>query len=171
MNALGTQIGRRAGGYTLTEVMVSMAIGTMVVVGTLNVSIMFLRSYNTSTLMRTSGSRACLALERVVVGVGTNAGLREAAASTLTYTNPASGWRLSYNTNLFLNYVASSKIITNERGKVLCTNVIASSISFYTKPVGTGIGTNGCQISLSVAEKAGGDTWTNTMSTQIQFRN
>ena len=167
MNASRTRTRSRTGGYTLTEVMVSMGIATVVVLGMLNVSILFLRSYNTSTLMRNSGSRASMALERIVIGVGTNAGLREAATGTLVFTNTASGWRLSYNTNFFFQYVSSGKVITNDMGKTICTNVLASSVSFYTR----GSTTNACKIVLAVAESAGGDAWTNTMSTQVQFRN
>ena len=159
-------------GLTLAEMSVSMGIGALVIAGTLTLFIMFLRFYNTTSLMRNAAGRASQAMERMVVGVGTNAGLREATASTITFTSQSGGWKLGYNTNLFFQYVAGTKLITNESGKVVCANVITSSVAFYTSALSTNtINTNACKLSVTVAENAGGDTWTNTMITQVQFRN
>ena len=162
-------IGRRAAaGMTLVEVMVATVIGALVVAGSLMLFVTFLRLYNTTTLMRNTGNAATRALDRMVYGVGSNAGLREATASTVTFSNTANGgWFLAYNTNLFFQYVGNSQCITNDTGNLICTNVTSSSVTIFSNSTGP----NACRISLSVAQNAGGDTWTNTFTTSIQFRN
>ena len=172
MNTSRKNIRPSVRGFTLVELMVATVLGSLVVYGSLVLFVTFIRFYNTTTLMRNTASAASLALERMIVGVGTNAGLREAVAATVTYSNTANGWLLTYNTNLFYRYVASTQNITNDSGKLICTNVAASSVTFFTGGASTNvINTNACRISITVAQNAGGDTWTNTFITQVQFRN
>jgi type II secretory pathway pseudopilin PulG len=163
MNAPKNNRRRSAAGMTLVEILVATAVGTMVIAASLTLFILFLRSYNTTLLMRNTADEASFALERMVIGVGTNAGLREASGSTVTLSNLTSGWKLSYNTNFYFQYVASSQRITNDSGKLVCANVVTSSVSL--------LASNSCRVSISVAQSAGGRTWTNTFLTQIQFRN
>ena len=154
---------KATGGFTLVEMAMSVAIVTVVIVGTFNVFISYLRSYNATTLMRTSATRASLALDRMVYGVGTNYGLREAPHAGVTISNVASTfWKISYTNNTYFQWSSASKCIIDQSGKKLGTNIVASTLS-----------TNGggCSISLSVAESGGGRTITNTMATFVQFRN
>jgi len=167
MNPAKTKLRLSAAGMTIVELMVAIAIGSIVLLGSAGVFFIFLRFSNTTTLMRNTSSAASLALERMVIGVGGNAGLREATASTVTYSNTGNGWLFTYNTNLFFRYVASTQTITNDSGKVICANVTTSSVTFFT----SGVATNACRVSISVGQNAGGDTWTNTFITQVQFRN
>jgi len=153
---------------TLVEVMVATVIGALVVAGSLMLFVTFLRLYNTTTLMRNTGNAASRALDRMVYGVGSAAGLREAQASTVTFSNTANGgWVLTYNTNLFFQYFGNSQTISNDTGNLICANVTASSVTIFTNKTTP----NACRISLSVAQNAGGDTWTNTFTTSVQFRN
>jgi Tfp pilus assembly protein PilE len=165
---------RSAGGFTLVEMMMSFAIITLITIGAFNVFIQVLRSYNASTLMRTAAGRASTGMERMVYGVGTNIGLREAAANsvTVTYSN-TTDWTLTY-TNLVdsasatnagaksFKYSTSKKQITDWAGKLICTNVISSTATDLA---------NGCQITLSVAESGGGRVMTSSVITFVQFRN
>jgi len=159
---------RSSGGFTLAEVCVALAIVTIVTIGAFNVFLSFARSYNTSTLMRTASTRASLGLERMVYGVGTNMGLREAVASSVavTYSN-TTDWTLTYSNALdtavkSFTYSTSKKSITDWAGKTICTNVVSSTATDLT---------TGCQITLSVTESAGGRTLSNSMMTFVQFRN
>jgi type II secretory pathway pseudopilin PulG len=162
----------RVAGFTLVEMMVSTGIVSFVVAGSLTLFVGFLRSYNVSTLMRNTSSHASMALERMVIGVGTNAGLREASRASIKFSQANGGWTLSYSTNLFFAYSLGAKRITNNTGTVICANVITSSVSLFTGGYTTNLWTtNACLVSLTVAETAGGRVWTNTMATQIQFRN
>jgi hypothetical protein len=146
----------------------SMAILTIVTAGVFNVFVSFLRSYNASTVMRTAAAGASSGMERMVYGVGTNIGLREAGASSVivTYSN-STDWTLTF-TNLTdsakksFAYSTSTKKITDWAGKTICTNVIASTASNQTR---------GCQITLSVTESGGGRVVTSSVMTFVQFRN
>jgi prepilin-type N-terminal cleavage/methylation domain-containing protein len=159
---------RSSGGFTLVEVSVALVIVTIVTIGAFNVFLSFVRSYNTSTLMRTASTRASLGLERMVYGVGTNIGLREGAASSVavTYSN-TTDWTLTYSnttdsTVKYFKYTSGKKSITDWSGKTICTNVISSTATDLAV---------GCQITLSVTESASGRTVTNSMMTFVQFRN
>ncbi len=159
---------RSAGGFTLVEMAMSFAIITLVTIGAFNVFVSFLRSYNSSTLMRTAAGRASTGMERMVYGVGTNIGLREAAASSVavTYSN-TTDWTLTYtntadSTAKYFKYSTSNKSITDWAGKLICTNVISSTATDLA---------NGCQITLSVTESGGGRVMTNSVMTFVQFRN
>lgn len=143
----------------------SMAIITLVTIGVFNVFTSFLRSYNATTLMYTASGRASLGLERMVYGGG-NSGLREALSSTVALTNMSStNWKLSYSNQtalLYFQYLASTKSVTDQSGKTICTNVISATASNQN---------GGAKITLSVAESGGGRTVTNTVTTFVQYRN
>lgn len=161
MKTPGLRAQGSVGGFTLAEMAISMAIITIVTVGVFNLFVQVIRSYNATTLMRNSAVRASSGLERMVFGVGTNAGLREAQASTVTFA-ASGGWQISYNTSQYFQYSTTTKSIVDQSGKTICTNLVASTLSNVT---------GGCQISVSVAESSGGRTFTNKMATYVQFRN
>lgn len=146
----------------MAEVLVAVAIASVVVAGTTSLFITFLRSYNNTTLMRNAATRASMGLERMVYGVGTNGGLRAASSGSITISFPSGGWRIQYRTNVWFQYSPAAQRIFDHTGKTICTNVIASSVQFFT---------NSCSISVTVAEMAGGRVQTNTMRSLVQFRN
>jgi len=167
MKSANTNKEKRLGGFTLVEVAISTAIALIVITGTLNVFISFLRSYNATTLMRNTSSRASLALERMVYGVSTNDGLREAMVGSASASYTSGGWTLSYSNNnassvKSFQYTTNTLSITDQSGKNICTNVISSMMSNYT---------SGCRIWVTVSESAGGRSYTNSVSTFVQFRN
>jgi hypothetical protein len=158
------------GGFTLHEMMISTTIMTIVIVGSWNLFSLFQRSYNETSLLRTASSGASLGLERMVYGVGTNAGLREAATGSVvmvTNTLPAS-WQITFNgTNQYFRYSTNTQSIVDQSNKAICRHVVASQI-VPSIPEGF---TNGCTISVTIVEKGGGRSDTNTMATFVQFRN
>lgn len=152
----------KSAGDTLVEALISMSIGSVVIAGSLSLFTFFLRSYNMTTLVSNSAWRADFALERMVFGVGTNIGLRAASASTVTVSQTSTNWTITYNTNMVFRYTASTGKITDQSNKVICSNLVASSVNFWT---------NGCDLSVTVVERGGGKTATNTMSSSVTFRN
>ncbi|MGD0016360.1 MAG: prepilin-type N-terminal cleavage/methylation domain-containing protein [Verrucomicrobiia bacterium] len=166
---------RSSNGFTLAETLVAATIGSFVIMGVMVLYVEFLWSYSDTTMLRNTSSRASLALERMVHGIGTNAGLLEAQVTGMTVSTN-NNWRIAY-TNLFsaspnplfFQYASASGLITNESGKIICSNVIASSLVFTTSAVGGA--TNGCGISVTVSESSGKHISTNVMTTFIQFRN
>jgi hypothetical protein len=163
MKTLHINLRKSAGGFSLVEMAMSVAICTIVIVGTFNVFISYLRSYNATTLMRTSAIRASSTLDRMVYGIGTNAGLREAGQADVTISNVAATyWKIGYTNNTYFSWSSAKKSIVDQNGKTIGTNIVASTLSTNG---------SGCTISLSVSESLGGRTITNTMSTFVQFRN
>ena len=151
-----------AGGFTLVEMCMSMAIVTLLTVGIFNVFYQVLQTYNETSLMSATAVQASFALDRMVIGVGTNAGLREAQASTVTTTSTSTNWQFSYDNGLSFTYSATNKTIVDQSGDLVVSNLVASTLTNTT---------NGVQISVSVAQSCGGRTLTNTMSTFVEFRN
>ena len=149
-------------GFTLVELIIATTVLMMVVAGSLTLFIAFRNSWTITTLARNTSSEASIALTRIVYGVGTNSGLRAAESDTVSVTYPASGWRIDYNTNRFLAYNPTAERILDEQGNVLCTNIVTSQATYLT---------NGCEISISVADSGGGRGSTNVMSSYVQFRN
>jgi prepilin-type N-terminal cleavage/methylation domain-containing protein len=163
MKTRGHNLRKSASGFTLVEMLISVAVLTIVIVGTFNVFVQTLRSFNATTLMRTSAVRASNALDRMVYGVGTNNGLREAAQASVTISNVANTyWKIAYTNGVYFQWSATNKFISDQSGKVIGTNIFASTLSTNG---------SGCTISLSAVETGGGRIITNTMSTFVQFRN
>jgi prepilin-type N-terminal cleavage/methylation domain-containing protein len=162
MNVHDTTARRSAGGFSLVEMSMSMAIVTLLMVGIWNVFYQVLQTYNETSLMSATAVQASFALDRMVIGMGTNAGLREAQASTVTTSSTSSNWQLSYNTGLSFAYSATNETIVDQSGDYIVSNLVASTLTNTT---------NGVQISVSVAQSCGGRTLTNTMATFVEFRN
>jgi prepilin-type N-terminal cleavage/methylation domain-containing protein len=162
MNVRNKTARRPAGGFTLVEMSMSMAILTLLTVGIFNVFYQVLQAYNETSLMSTTAVQASFALDRMVIGIGTNAGLREAQASTVTTTSTSTNWQFSYNSGLSFAYSANNHAIVDQSGNYVVSNLVASTLTNTT---------NGVQISVSVAQSCGGRTLTNTMATFVEFRN
>jgi Tfp pilus assembly protein PilW len=166
---------RSSSGFSLPETLIAATIGSFVVAGMMVLYVEFLWSYSDTTGLRNTSSRASLALERMLHGISTNAGLLEAQVSGMT-VNTNNGWSIAYTNSLsaspnplFFQYVPASGLITNESGKTICSNVIASSLACTTDP--SSGATNGCRISVTVSESSGKHIATNVMTTFVQFRN
>jgi hypothetical protein len=153
---------RSAGGFTLVEMCVSMGIVAVLTVAMFNVFWQVCKIYNETSLMSVTAKQSSIGLERMIYGVGTNSGLREAQASTVTLTSTSTNWLLSYDSGLSFAYSASTQKIVDQSGKCIVTNVVASTATNIT---------SGCQLSVSVAQSCGGKTVTNTMTTFAEYRN
>jgi type II secretory pathway component PulJ len=162
MKIRATRALRSTVGFTLVEMCISMGIVALVTVGMFNVFWQVLQTYNETSLMSITAKQASMALDRMVIGVGTNAGLREAQASTVTTTSTSTNWQFSYNTGLSFTYYTNTQTIVDQSGKCIVSNLVSSTVTNMT---------NGVQISVSVAQSCGGRTLTNTMSTFVEFRN
>jgi hypothetical protein len=141
---------------------VSMAILTLLGLAMWNVFWQVSKVYNKTSLMSLSSEQASFALDRMVIGMGTNAGLREAQASTVTATSTTTNWQLSYTNGLSFTYWTNTQSIVDQSGNTVVSNLLTSTMTYLT---------NGVQISVSVTQRCGGVTVTNTMATFVQFRN
>jgi Tfp pilus assembly protein PilW len=162
MKIRDTRTLRSSGGFTLVEMCISMGILTLLTVAMFNVFWQVCKTYNETSLMSVTAKQSSMGLERMVYGVGTNDGLREAQASTVTTTSTSSNWVLSYNTSLSFTYTTNTHAIVDQSGKCIVSNLVSSTLTNMT---------NGVQVSVSVAQSCGGRSLTNTMATFVQFRN
>ncbi len=153
---------RRFSGFTLVEMLVSVAVLTLLALAMWNVFWQVCQVYNKTSLMSLSSEQASFALDRMVFGLGTNNGLREAQASTVTATSTSTNWQLSYTNGLSFAYSAHTGSIVDQSGHSVVSNLLTSTMSYLT---------NGVQVSVSVTQTCGGVTVTNTMATFVQFRN
>jgi hypothetical protein len=162
MNVAATRAARTAGGFTVVEMSISMGIVAVLTIAMYNVFWYACNTYNETSLMSMTAKQASMGLDRMVIGVGTNAGIREAQASTVTASSTSSNWVLSYDSTLSFTYSTTNHTIVDQSGKCIVSNLVASTMTNLT---------NGVQISVSVAQSSGGKTVTNTMGTFVQFRN
>jgi prepilin-type N-terminal cleavage/methylation domain-containing protein len=149
-------------GFTLVEMCMSMAILTLVTVGIFNLFYKVLLSYNETSLMSTTAKQASLGLDRMVIGIGTNNGLREAKASTVVTTSTSTNWQISYTNGLSFAYSSGTSNIVDQSGNIVVADLVSSTLTNTT---------NGVQIFVSVAQSCGGRSLTNTMGTFVEFRN
>lgn len=152
----------RKRGFTLVEVMVSVFIVMLTLAAALALFISYRHTWVVASLAQATSSETSGGLERIVYGVGTNAGLREAMFSTVAASYPAGGWRLDYNTNRFLAYNPATTDIVDENGFVVCEDILTSGLILTN---------NGCEVSITTQGQGGGRTATNMMTSFIQFRN
>ena len=122
---------------------------TIVIVDTFNVFVQTIRSYNATSLMRNAAIRTSMGLDRMVVGVGTNYGLREAEASSIVMTSNSTSLRLQSTSNkasVIFRLFVGHQLHCGSIAQTICTNVIASTITTPTMVCGA----------ISVAESGGG---------------
>ena len=90
---------RSTSGYTLPETLIAATIGTFVIAGVMVLYVEFMWSFRDTTLLRNTSTRASMALERMVHGISTNAGLLEAQVTGMTWSTN-NGWRIAYTNSL-----------------------------------------------------------------------
>ena len=164
MKHLHTQA-RRAGardGFTLVEVMISMLIVMITMAGALALFISYRNAWVIASLAQETSNESSFGMERIVYGVGTNAGLRAAKAASVSLTFPSGGWQVTYNTNFFLQYNPGAQNIVNQDGDILCEGVINSSATLTN---------SGCSFIITVSDSGGGRYATNSIGSFVQFRN
>ena len=163
-------------GFTLTEIMVTIAIFTTVIAGASVTFIMGLRAYQCSAGETDAANAASLAIARIAYGTGDNCGLRAAFApvSALSGNN---GWRISFNVPSgpsgdaiqvsTIRYDKSNKIIqyrptTSAEWTTIGKNIIDSTIRTGSKSI---------SITVKAIAIIGDNRITNTKTTTIAFRN
>ena len=161
-------------GFTMAEMMIALAIMSLIFAGAVPTYIMCLRTWTQGSVDIQAAQECSFALARIVYGVGAQYGLRSAVASsvtgvpatsqvwTVTYTDIA-GWTnsFSYNgTNDYLTYVN----VDTPAGANIGKNIIAASVTNMPSSLGITISITCCAVD-------GRYVSTNTMTTSIRWRN
>lgn len=148
----------------MTELMVSLAIFALLLTGSLSVFIMGLKIWHGSSMDIESMNEASMGLEQMLYGSTTNDhGLRQASTNNTLVTTNSAGWSICFCGSNSFGYSASARVITNQSGQVLCTNVSRSSM--------TVISNNQACVYIQVTQSHGSSIRSNDLTTTIFFRN
>ena len=195
-----TRKNARPNAFTLLEIMMGLGIFIMVIAGTLTVYLTCQRVWYSTSLYMEASREASMGLSRMVYGVGTNGGLREAASVTLdnnrigswsgtTYPPPA-GSDSHYIQATASAYKDGSWLLTvsNYAGRIMgyTYNSKASNICFapvigllparlevanYVTAASVTPTNKGVIVSIAVTRKFGVNTSSVTNSTFVKLRN
>jgi len=157
-------------GFTLVELMVTMSILLLVLSAAFSIYIMHQKLWRLNSLIMNTSQDSSLALEKLVYGVHFTPGLREAERDSVVVRQwPTTGkWRIIFDTpsktrRRFVYDPLRDQVRGNSRMfGVLVENVLDSTL------VETN---NGVEVSIQVLDTIGGKSWTNEMTTFVQFRN
>lgn len=153
----------RSAGFTLVEIMVVQVLFGIVMIAVCSFYIASLNSWKMADLKQEVAHRTSTALERIVYGVGSGAGIRSAKALTLDHSGD--GWALTIDGGLVstVTYDPNAKTLTYMPGDILiCENVVDSSALLED---------NGVTVSVTVEGTDGKWSERNTMTTFASIRN
>jgi type II secretory pathway pseudopilin PulG len=156
---------KRLKGFTLVEILITVAISTSMIVGLLSVYLSCIRSWHQTALAISTTREVNYCLERMIYGVGTGMGLR--ASYSVTNLGSATDWQLrSSNVNgvawYDFNPGQATVVYSNATERqVIGTNIIASTV------ITDG---SGLSIALTVLKTDGMLSGSNTMSTFVKLR-
>lgn len=153
-------------GFTMTELMIAVALFGMVVAGTISVYAMCNKLWHATSLRMQTVHESSMALSHMIFGSDTNSGLR--SASMITNINLSGGsWLMTvYNGSggsQPIYYNCPQKILSNANS-IICNDVLTSSVTINA--------TNGTvRIQLTVEKHNGMFVASNTLSTLVKMRN
>jgi type II secretory pathway pseudopilin PulG len=156
---------KRRGGFTLVEILITVAISTSMIVALLSVYLTCVRSWYRTALVISTTREINYCLERMVYGVGTGMGLR--ASYSVTNLGSATDWLLRSSNASGLawydfNPGQTTIVYSNAAGRqVIGTNIIGSTVATDG---------NGVSIALTVLKTDGMLSGSNTMSTFVKLR-
>jgi len=160
-----------ARGFTLAEIMVSLAVFSLVVAGAAPVYIMCSRTWYKSTLSTRAASETSMALEKLVYGMGLQYGLRSAVATSVVVTATGSDWVVRYvnsegGTNRF-SYDASGTVLRYLGSAAAAWTLVGSNITACVVS-NTSVGMS---LTVTTGITEGRYSVTNTMYTYMSYRN
>lgn len=175
MNHPAPVYGRWRASFSLIEVMITVALTSLVIAGVLGVLIMCQKMWQATSLSMDTTMKGSLALSKMVYGVGTNIGLRSASGYVFTnMTGLSNGsWRISYSNDLegtkhlvydsYASNISLRQILTNAaNAEVICVCVSSATVSSVS---------NGIGISLTIKQQNGRFMATNQLNTFVKLRN
>lgn len=150
-------------GFTLPEILIASTLLVFISTGVMSFYVMMRKVWLRSTVNMTASIKGTTAMEYIMHGVGgTNIGLREAIADTVSVTNTTSGWQIGFNTNRWFKYDRTNTRLMESSGRILCDNVITSSCAATYE---------GVTIAFDVVDGTSPYRATNRFYTYVDFRN
>lgn len=167
---------RSRSGFTLTEVMTSLAVLSLVLAAAAAASTMSIRIWRTASARISASSSASLVLTRCTMGVDNGFGLRAGFLSSVNIASESNGWQIGFAaptgvsgegraTNA-LTYAVNTRTITYQNGTnaptVIGKNIVASSV---------GLDSDTITITVKAQATTGNTNVISEMSTAITPRN
>lgn len=152
-------------GFTLVEILITVAISTSMIVALLSVYLTCMRSWYRTALVINTTREVNHCLEQMIYGVGTGMGLR--ASYSVTNLGSSTDWMLrSSNINglAWYDFNQSQTTIVYSNAtewQVIGTNIIGSTVTTDGKSV---------SIALTLFKTDGRFSESNTMSTFVKLR-
>lgn len=170
MNTYHRSTGSR--GFTLTELMMAVAVMTMVISGTLGVYFTCGRCYwNTDVQVRAARISA-MAVQKLVYGVNGSNGIRSAFSTNISASSSSGAWTLSYSVpdgslhSFYYRPLDGALLYTNSmwgnRVTTVATHIAFSSISNSA---------TGVDVAVRSMVEDGRFSASNTFTTFIHYRN
>ena len=164
------------GGFTLFEVLLSVAIFAVLALMLTSALYLVVRSQGFTLVTNDNTNNAGQIMNRIVHGVGTHRPLREAYKDSARISPSAGGgWTLEYtvqNSDTWIRYIPRSQTIINSAGRVLGEDVVGAGAT--TNSVVSMLGApmvDSVDLWLSVQGSSNGRALTETISTRVQLRN
>jgi len=165
---------QRSHGWTLSEMMVAVAILSLVLAGAVPTFIMCIRTWAQGSVDIQAAQEASFAIQRIMSGVGAEYGLRSANSSTVTGVPATSqAWRVYYedigSSPHAISYDGISDYLTYSnadfpKGVNIGKGIIAATVTNMAS-------SQGITISITCLATDGRFSSTNTMTTSVRWRN
>ena len=155
-------------GFTLIELMIAVAIFGLAMSGAIGAYIMCQKMWHATSLSMQTNRDCNLALSRLIYGIGSNSGLREAVSVTIN--SNATGWSIACS-NKFDG--AKEIVFNNQASNIYWVDGVNQSSRICDHVSSAVVSTNaaGVNIQLTLLRKDGQFVSTNQVSTFVLMRN
>jgi len=164
--------GEKRSGFTLAELMMAVAISSIVLAGAFAVYISGQKIWHTTTLEIDTSSEASDAIQKIVYGIGAQGGIRGSLRNSVNVTSSSNGWTISYvlpdgPTNYYeYNHSAGTLRHSHSMAGGQWYTIAKGITSASAVDTGAGLRLSVCQ-----ARQNGQFSASNTMSTFVAYRN
>lgn len=150
------------GGFTLVEMMVTIAISSVAIAGILSAFIACLRAENRGQTWMRADTKASLLVEQIIQGTAHTTGLRQFNRSDATLASRTSGWTFQDSSTNGYIFNSDTQTLSDLSGNTLAENVVNAAI----EPID-----NTFKLFIEVQESNGRDEATRSYTTMVQARN
>ena len=151
-------------GLSLIEVMVAIAMATIMSIALIGSLVITLRSHQANRSYNRNMDEGNTAMQRVVYGFGVSEGLREVRLEDVSIIETGSGWRIDTGSGNYIQWDVGTQTIKNQAGVVYARDVI----SYYAQ---WNESSSGVLLGLQIEDHALKKPIIQTLESLIKFRN
>ena len=155
---------RSRSGLSLIEIMVAIAMATIMSIALIGSLVITLRSHQTNRSYNRNMDEGNTAMQRVVYGFGVSEGLREVKLEDVAIVETGSGWRLDTGSGNYIQWDVGTQTIQNQAGVVYARDVISSYAQWNQSSSGVLLG-------LQIEDHSLKKPIIQTLESLVKFRN